>query len=61
MPPPSVINNKVWLCWIIRSIKENLYTGNIDMTTEGLCRSKRLTFILQSNLGYEYETNTFSS
>ena len=34
---------------------------NIEETNEDPCRSKRLTFILQSNLGYEYEINTFSS
>ena len=37
------------------SIKADLY--NIEETNEDPCRSKRLTFILQSNLGYEYETN----
>ena len=42
-----------------RSIKADLY--NIEETNEGPCRSKRLAFSLQSNLGYEYETNMFSS
>ena len=42
-----------------RSIKADLY--NIEETNEGPCRSKRLTFSLQSNLRYEYETNIFSS
>ena len=37
-----------------RSIKVDLY--NIEETNEGPCRSE-----LQSNLGYEYETNMFSS
>ena len=34
---------------------------NIEETNEGPCRSKRLAFSLQSNPGYEYETNMFSS
>ena len=42
-----------------RSIKADLY--NIEETNEEPCRSKRLAFSLQSNLGYEYETNVFSS
>ena len=44
-----------------RSIKADLY--NIEGSNEGPCRSKRLEFSLQSNLGYEYEyeTNMFSS
>ena len=42
-----------------RSIKADLY--NIEETNEGPCRSKRLAFSLQSNLGYEYETNMSSS
>ena len=42
-----------------RFIKADLY--NIEETNEGPCRSKRLAFSLQSNLGYEYETNMFSS
>ena len=41
------------------SIKVDLY--NIEKTKVGSCRSKRLAFSLQSNLGYEYETNMFSS
>ena len=44
---------------IYRPIKANLY--DIGETNEGPCRSKRLAFSLQSNLGYEYETNMFSS
>ena len=40
-----------------RSIKANLY--NIEVTTEGQCRSKRVTFILKAKLGYEYETTRF--
>ena len=42
-----------------RSIKVDLY--NIEETNEGPCRSKRLAFSLQSNLGYECDTNMFSS
>ena len=42
-----------------RSIKADLY--NIEETSEGLCRSKRLALSLKSNLGYEYETNNFLS
>ena len=32
---------------------------NIEETNEGRCRSKRLAFSLQSNLGYDYETKRF--
>ena len=42
-----------------KSIKAELY--NIEETNEGPCRSKRLAFSLQSNLGNVYETNMFSS
>ena len=42
-----------------RSIKADLY--NIEEANEGPCRSKRLAFSLQLNLGCEYETNMFSS
>ena len=42
-----------------RPIKADLY--NIEETNEEPCRLKRLAFSLQSNLGYEYETNMFSS
>ena len=42
-----------------RSIKADLC--NIEETNEDPCWPKRLTFTLQSNLGYGYETNTFSS
>ena len=42
-----------------KSIKADLY--NIEETDKGPCGSKRLAFSLQSNLGYEYETNIFSS
>ena len=65
MPPPSaLIKMAPWLrYWLLsnnyRSIKADLY--NIEETNEGACRSKRLAFSLQSNLGYEYETNMFSS
>ena len=41
------------------SIKADLY--NIEETNAGPCRSKRLAFSLQLKLGYEYETNMFSS
>ena len=44
---------------IYRFIKADLY--DIEETNEGPFRSKRLAFSLQSNLEYEYETNTFSS
>ena len=44
---------------IYRSRKADLY--NMEETNEGPCRSKRLTFSMQSNLGYEYETNMFAS
>ena len=37
------------------SKKIELY--NIEETNEDPCWSRRLTLILQSNLGYEYETN----
>ena len=65
MPPPSAFSKMApWLrYWLLsdnyRSIKADLY--NIEETNEGPCRSKRLAFSLRSNLGYEYETNTFSS
>ena len=65
MPPPSALSKMaLWLrYWLLsnnyRFIKADLY--NIEDTTEGLCRSKRLAFSLQSNLGYEYETSMFSS
>ena len=42
-----------------RSIQADLYS--IEETNEGPCRLKRLAFSLPSNLGYEYETNMFSS
>ena len=42
-----------------RSTKVDLY--NIEETNEGPFRLKRLAFSLQSNPGYEYETNMFSS
>ena len=40
-----------------RSIKADLY--NLKETTEGPCGSKRLTFIMQSHIGYKYETKRF--
>ena len=65
MPPPSALcKMPSWLMdWLLsdnyRSIQADLY--NTEETNEGLCRSKRLAFSLPSNLGYEYETNMFSS
>ena len=65
MPPPSALSKVApWLrYWLLsdnhRSIKADLH--NIEETNEGLCRSTRLTFSLQSNQGSEYETNMFSS
>ena len=67
MPPPSALSKmapglRYWLLSVnYRSIiKTDLY-NNIEETNEGPCRSTRLAFSLQSNLGYEYETNMFSS
>ena len=63
MPPPSALSKMApWLrYWLLsdnyRSIKADLY--NIEETNEEPCRSTRLS--LQSNLGYEYETNMFLS
>ena len=63
--PPSALSKMApWLrYWLLpekyRSIKADLY--DIEETNEGPCRSTRLAFSLQSNLGYEYETNMFSS
>ena len=65
MPAPSALSKMApWLrYWLLsdnyRSIKADLY--NIEETNEGPCRSTRLAFSLQSNLGYEYERNMFSS
>ena len=67
MSPPSALSKMaLWLrYWRLsdnyRSIKADLY--NTKETNEGPCRSERLAFTgsLQSNLGYEYETNMFSS
>ena len=42
---------------LIESVSEGVY--NIEETNEGPCRSKRLAFNLQSNLGYEYGTDMF--
>ena len=56
MPPPSALRKiALWFrYWLLsdnyRSIKADLY--NIVETNEGPCRSKRLAFSLQSNLGY---------
>ena len=65
MPPPSALSKMAsWLrYWLLsdnyRSIKADFY--NIEATNEGPCRSRRPAFSLQSYLGYEYETNMFSS
>ena len=65
MPPPSALSKMaLWLrYWLLsdnyRFIKADLY--NTEETNEGPCRSTALAFNLQSNLGYEYETNMFSS
>ena len=65
MPPPSALSKMApWSrYWLLsdnyRSIKADLY--NTEEANEGPCRSKRPAFSLQSNLGYEYETNKFSS
>ena len=64
-PLPSALSKMApWFrYWLLsdnyRSIKADLY--NIEETNEGPCRSERLAFSLQSNLGCEYETNMFSS
>ena len=63
-PPSALSKIALWLrYWLVsdnyRSINADLY--NTEETKEGPCRSKRLAFSLQSNLGYEYETNMFSS
>ena len=42
-----------------RSIKAELF--DMEETNEDPFWSKRLTFTLQSNLKYKYETNKFSS
>ena len=61
MPPPSALCKMApWLRYWLLSIKADLY--NTEETNEGPCRSTRLAFSLQSNLGYEYEKkNIFSS
>ena len=65
MPPPSALSKMaLWSRYCVlsdncRSIKADLY--NIEEMNEGPCRSERLAFSLQSNLGYEYETNMFST
>ena len=65
MPLPSALSKMApWLrYWLLSdnfgSIQADLYT--IEETNDGPCRSKRLAFSLPSNLGYEYETNMFSS
>ena len=65
MPPPSALSKMAprLRYWLLsdnyRSIKADLY--NIEETDEEPCRSTRFAFSLQSNLGYEYETNMFLS
>ena len=65
MPLPSALSKiTLWLrYWLLsdnyRSIKADVY--NIEETNEVPRRSTRLAFSLQSNLGYEYETNMFQS
>ena len=65
MPPPSALSKMApWLrFWFLsdnyRSIKADSY--HMEETNERPYRSTRLAFSLQSNLGYEYETNMFSS
>ena len=65
MPQPSASSKMApWLrYWLLSdnymSIKADLF--NIEEANEGPRKSKRLAFSLQSNLGYEYETNMFSS
>ena len=63
MPPPSALSKMaLWLrYWLLsdnyRPIQADVY--NKEETNEGPCRSKRFAFSLQSNLGYECETNMF--
>ena len=59
MPPPGALIKVPASSDNYRSIKADLY--NIEETNEGPFRSKRLAFRWQSNLGYEYEINMFSS
>ena len=61
MPPPSALSKMApWLrYWLLSDNYKQTY--NIEETNEGPCRSTRLAFSLQSNLGYEYETNMFLS
>ena len=62
MPPPGALSKNGTLIKILalsdsyRYIYADLYY--IGETTKGPGRSKRLSFILQSNLRYEYEGNT---
>ena len=66
MPPPNALSKMApWLrYWLLSGnyrsiIKADLF--NIEETYDGPCRLTRLAFSLQSNLGYEYETDMFSS
>ena len=64
MPPPSALSKMApWLrYWLssdnYMSINADLY--NTEETNEGPCRLT-CRFSLQSIIGYEYETNMFSS
>ena len=60
MPPPIALGKIKVLALSdnYRSIRADWY--NTEETNEGPCRSKRLAFSLQSNLGYECETNICS-
>ena len=64
MPPPSTLSKMaLWLrYWLLSDNYRSIPTLVLyRRENEGPCRSKRLAFSLQSNLGYEYETNMFSS
>ena len=60
MPPTSALSKMIKILPLLdnyMSIKADVYT--MEETNEVPCWSKRPTFTLQSNLGYEYETNKF--
>ena len=60
--PPSALCTLIKVLAMLdnyRSIKADLF--NMEETNEDPCWLKRLTFTLHSNLGYQYETNTFTS
>ena len=63
-PPSALSKTAQWLrYWLLSdncgSTKADLF--NIEQTNEGLCKSIRHVFSLQSILSYENETNVFSS